>query len=142
MFVQVLCIQTQGAVPPRADKIPHNRDNRTSFIPRRRPTALFPPLPGSGEDLPGVGADGVDGAVVTSDLSDGGEVVHVPHLQHAAAAGAQQHGPSRDVGQRAHPVLVGVGDLLQSRDTHVRRRGGGVSVRDTCLRLKTSRPST
>lgn len=78
----------------------------------RRP----PLLPGRSEDLPGVGADGVDGAVVTSDLSDGGEVVHVPHLQHAAAAGAQQHGPPRDVGQRAHPVFVGVGDLLQRRD--------------------------
>lgn len=49
---------------------------------------------------------------MTSDLSYGGEVVYVPHLQHAAPAGAQQHGPTRDVGQSTHPVLVGVGDLL------------------------------
>lgn len=63
--------------------------------------------------MPGVGAYGVNGAVVTSDLSDGREVVHIPHLQHAAAATAQQHGPTRDVRQRTHPVLVSVGDLLR-----------------------------
>lgn len=72
-------------------------------------------LPGSGEDLSGVGAYGIDGAFVTSDLSDRCEVVHVPDFQHAAAAGAQQHGPSGHVRQRAHPVLVGVWDLLRSR---------------------------
>lgn len=107
-LLQVLCIQTQAAAC---------REATTGLISRQRSAALPPALPGRSEDLPGVGADGVDGAVVTSDLSDGGEVVHVPHLEHAAAAGAQQHGPPRDVGQRAHPVLVGVGDLLQRRDT-------------------------
>lgn len=54
-------------------------------------------LPGSSEDLSWVGTYGINGAVVTSDLSYGSEVVDVPHLQHAAPAGAQQHGPARDV---------------------------------------------
>lgn len=51
---------------------------------------------------------------MTPDLSYWGEVVHVPHLEHAAPTRAQQHGPSWDVRQSTHPVLVGVGDLLQS----------------------------
>ncbi len=76
-------------------------------------------LPGRSEDLSWVGTYGVDGAVMTSDLSYGGEVVYIPHLQHAAPTGAQQHGPARDIRQSAHPVLMGVGDLLwsQSRET-------------------------
>lgn len=61
----------------------------------------------------GIGADGVDGAVVTPDLSDGREVIHVPDLDDARAAGAQQHGAARDKGQGTHPVLVCIGDLLR-----------------------------
>lgn len=70
-------------------------------------------VPGSSEDLSGVGAYGINGAVMTSDLSYRGEVIYVPHLQHAPSAGAQQHGPARHIGQSAHPVLVGVWDLLR-----------------------------
>lgn len=90
-------------------------------------------LPGRGEDLSGVGAYGVDGAVVTSDLSYGREVVYVPHLQHAAAAGAQQHGPAWDVGQRTHPVLVGVGDLLWSEGGEALRVRAGEILNILCF---------
>lgn len=70
-------------------------------------------LPGCSEDLSGVGAYGINGAFVTSDLPYRCEVLHVPHFEHAAPTGAQQHGPARDVGQSAHPVLVSVWDLLR-----------------------------
>lgn len=81
-------------------------------------------LPGCCEDLSGVGADGINGAIVTSDLSYGCEIFHVPHFEHAAPTGAQQHGPTRYVGQSAHPVLVSVGDLLEKKqkEKHIRRR--------------------
>ena len=69
-------------------------------------------LPGRSEDVSGVGADSVDGTVVTFDLAYRGEVVHVPHLHHAPPAGADQQGSPGDEGQGAHPVLMGVGDLL------------------------------
>lgn len=59
-----------------------------------------------------VGADGIDGAVVALDLTNGCEVVHIPDLDEAGPAGAQQHGPAGYKGQGAHPVLVSVGDLL------------------------------
>lgn len=59
-----------------------------------------------------VGADGIDGAVVALDLTNGCEVVHVPDLDEACPAGAQQHGPARHKGQGTHPVLVSIGDLL------------------------------
>lgn len=62
--------------------------------------------------MPGVGADGIDGALMTLDLSYGGEVINVPHLQHASPTGTQQHGSPRNVCQSTHPVLMGVGDLL------------------------------
>lgn len=72
-------------------------------------------LPGCSEYLSRVCTDGVNGAFVTSDLSYGGEVVYVPHLQHATPTGAQQHRATWDVRQSTHPVLMGVGDLLWSR---------------------------
>lgn len=59
-----------------------------------------------------IGADGVDGAVVALDLTNGCEVVHIPDLDEARSAGAQQHGSARYKGQGAHPVLVSIGDLL------------------------------
>lgn len=62
--------------------------------------------------MPAVGADGVDGAVVAFDLTDGRKVVHVPDLDDARTAGAQKHGAARDEGQGTHPVLVCCGDLL------------------------------
>ena len=81
-------------------------------------------LPGRGEDLFGVGADGIDGAVVTLDLADGGEVVHVPHLQHPPPAGAEEHRPAGHVRQGTHPVLMGVGDLLwKSRGEGLKFKG-------------------
>lgn len=61
----------------------------------------------------GIGADGIDGAVVPLDLTDGREVVHVPDLDDARTAGAEQHGAAWDEGQGAHPVLVCIGDLLR-----------------------------
>lgn len=72
-------------------------------------------LPGRSEDLSRVGTYGVNGAVMTSDLSYRGEVVYVPHLQHAAPTGTQQHWATWDIRQSAHPVLMGVGDLLWSQ---------------------------
>lgn len=68
--------------------------------------------PGGSEDLFGVGADCINGTVVAFDLSDGGEVIHVPHLEHARPAGTEEHGSPGHERQSAHPVLVGVGDLL------------------------------
>lgn len=83
------------------------------YLHREKRDVLFF-LPGRSEDLSRVGTYGVDRAVVTPDLSYWGEVVNVPHLEHAAPTCAQQHGPPWDVRQSTHPVLVGVGDLLQS----------------------------
>lgn len=68
----------------------------------------------------GVGADGIDGAVVPLDLPHRGEVIHVPHLDHASSAGAQHHGAAGDESQGADPVFVRVGDLL-----HARGQSGG-----------------
>lgn len=65
--------------------------------------------------MPGVGAYGINRAVMTSDLSYGRKVFHIPHLEHAAPTGAQQHGPAGYIGQSAHPVLVGIRDLLWSQ---------------------------
>jgi hypothetical protein len=45
--------------------------------------------PGGCEDVLAVGTDGIDGAVVALDLTDGGEVVHVPDFDDACPAGAQ-----------------------------------------------------
>lgn len=55
---------------------------------------------------------------MTLDLSYGGEVINVPHLQHASPTRTQQHGSTWHVRQRAHPVLMGVGDLLWRRWGH------------------------
>lgn len=74
------------------------------------PPAWHPP--GGSENVPAVGANGIDGAVVAFDLADGREVVHVPDLDDTRTAGAQQHGAAWDEGQCAHPVLVCSGDLL------------------------------
>lgn len=76
---------------------------------------FFFSLPGRGEYLSRVCTDGVNGTFMTSDLSYGGEVVYVPHLQHAPPTGAQQHWAAWDVCQSTHPVLMGVGDLLWSQ---------------------------
>lgn len=95
-------------------------------------------LPGCSEDLPGVGTDGVNGAFVTSDLSYGGEVVYIPDLQHAAATGAQQHGSTRDVRQGAHPVLMGVRDLLWKEKAGRSRE----SVREYDLSLQRGNTNT
>ena len=46
------------------------------------------------------------------DLSQLGEVVDGPQLQHAATAGAEQCGATREEVQRTHPVLVGRVDGL------------------------------
>lgn len=59
-----------------------------------------------------VGADGIDGAVVALDLTNGREVVHIPDLDEACPAGTQHHGSAGYKGQGAHPVLVSIGDLL------------------------------
>lgn len=69
-------------------------------------------LPGGREDVLAVGADGIDGAVMALDLINGCEVVHIPDLDEARPAGAQQHGPAGYKGQGTHPVLVSIGDLL------------------------------
>lgn len=86
----------------------------TSYHPALTPQ--LPCIPGGCEDLLGVSADGVDRAVVTFDLPNGGEVVHIPDLHHAPPAGAEEHRPTRDVGQGTYPVLVGVGDLLEDTE--------------------------
>ncbi len=70
-------------------------------------------VPGCGKDLFGIGADGIDRAVMALNLSDGREVVHVPHLEHSPPAGAKKHGPPRNKRQSTHPILVRVWDLLR-----------------------------
>lgn len=59
-----------------------------------------------------VGADGIDGAVMPLDLPNRCEVIHVPDLHQASAAGTQQHGAARDESQGTNPVLVCIRDLL------------------------------
>lgn len=59
-----------------------------------------------------VGADGIDGAVMALDLTNGCEVVHIPDLDEACSAGAQQHGSAGNKGQGTYPILVSIGDLL------------------------------
>lgn len=95
-----------GAGPsPTRPPAPGEAGSRSGVPPARHP-------PGGGENVPAVGANGVDGAVMAFDLADGREVVHVPDLDDARTAGAQQHGAAGDKGQCAHPVLVCSGDLL------------------------------
>ena len=62
-----------------------------------------------------VARDGVDGAVVTLELPDGPQSVRVPKLEHPASAAAQQSRGAGDHAQCAHPVTVGVRDLLMER---------------------------
>lgn len=69
-------------------------------------------VPGGSEDLFGIGADGIYWAVMAFNFSNGREVVHVPHLEHAPPAGAEEHGPSGNERQSTHPILVRVWDLL------------------------------
>lgn len=69
-------------------------------------------LPGCSEDLSGVCTYGVNGAVVSSDLSYGSKILYVPHLQHASPTGTEQHGPPGDISQCTHPVFMGIWDLL------------------------------
>lgn len=59
-----------------------------------------------------VGGDAVDGALVTLHLAQRPQRVRVPQLEHPASAAAQQDWGGGDHAQRAHPVPVGVGDLL------------------------------
>lgn len=60
----------------------------------------------------GVGADGIDGAVVPLDLPNRGEVIHVPDFDHTSSAGTQHHGAAGDEGQGTNPVFVRIWDLL------------------------------
>lgn len=50
---------------------------------------LYPAVTGGREDVLAVGADGIDGAVMALDLTNGREVVHIPDLDEACPAGAQ-----------------------------------------------------
>lgn len=68
-----------------------------------------------GEEVAAVGADAVNGALVTLQLAQSPQRVRVPQFEHPASAAAQQHRGPRDHAQRAHPVTVGVGDLLVDR---------------------------
>lgn len=70
---------------------------------------------GGGEEVAAVGGDAVDGALVALQLAQGPQRVCVPQLQHPAPAATQQHRGRGDHAQRAHPVTVGVGDLLLGR---------------------------
>lgn len=70
-------------------------------------------IPGCCKDLFGIGADGIDRAVMALNLSDGCEVVHVPHLEHSPPAGAEERGPPGNKRQSTHPILVRVWDLLR-----------------------------
>lgn len=67
---------------------------------------------GGGEEVAAVGGDAVDGALVTLHLAQRPQRVRVPQLEHPASAAAQQDWGGGDHAQRAHPVPVGVGDLL------------------------------
>lgn len=71
---------------------------------------------------------------MTSDLPYRCEVVYVPDFQHAATAAAQQHGPSGHIRQSAHPVLVGIWDLLQSGGRDAFRFKSRKSMHDTRIR--------
>lgn len=66
-----------------------------------------------------VGGDAVDGALVTLQLAQRPQSVCVPQLEHPASAAAQQDRGPGDYTQRAHPVTVGVGDLLVERTNDV-----------------------
>lgn len=65
----------------------------------------------------GVGADGIDEAVMALDLPDWSEGVHIPDFDDASSAGAQHHGAAGDEGQGTDPVFVGIGDLLEAQST-------------------------
>lgn len=68
---------------------------------------------------------------MTLDFSDGCKVLHVPDLQHARSAGTQQHGSPGHVGQRTHPVFMGVWDLLSRHTTQI-------TAESKCLLLRWS----
>jgi len=63
-----------------------------------------------------VGGDAVDGALVALQLAEGPQRVRVPQLEHPSPAAAQQGRGPGDHAQRAHPVAVGVRDLLLERE--------------------------
>lgn len=69
--------------------------------------------PGSCENVLGIGADSIDGAVMPFNFSNGCEVIDIPDLHRPTTAGAQQHGPAGHKGQGANPVFVCIRDLLE-----------------------------
>lgn len=94
-----------------------DQENHTTIPPSwTREARLLPHSLGGGEEVAAVGGDAVDGALVTFHLAQSPQRVRVPQLEHPAPAAAQQDGGRRDHAQRAHPVPVGVGDLLRGEN--------------------------
>lgn len=70
-----------------------------------------------GEEVGAVGGDGINGALMSSDLPEGRQRVRVPQLEHPPSATAQQGRAAGHQAQRTHPVAVGVWHLLRETGT-------------------------
>lgn len=62
--------------------------------------------------MAGVCGDAVDGAVMTLELAQASQSVRVPQFKHPSSTAAQESWGAGDHPQGAHPVAVGVRDLL------------------------------
>lgn len=69
------------------------------------------------EQLAAVGGQAVDGAVVSSDLTEGSQRAGVPKTQQASSASTEQHLGAWHHAQSTNPVCLGTNTLLEETST-------------------------
>lgn len=67
------------------------------------------------ENLAGVGADCIDRAVMSLCLPSGYEGIHIPELEGASSAAAEQNWSTRYQAKSTHPVFMSIRNLLKKR---------------------------
>lgn len=67
------------------------------------------------ENLAGVGADGIYRAVVPLHLPNGCEGIHIPELEGASPAAAEQNRRTGHQAKSTNPVLMSIRNLLKER---------------------------